>query len=54
VRTDESWRAAVESCAVEAGDDEELDIDTLRRQVNGMGDGMSRMGGTGWDEQDEY
>ena len=33
VRTEEPWRAAVESCAVEAGDEEELDIDALRRQV---------------------
>ena len=37
VRTDEPWRAAVESCVVEAGDDEELDIDELRRQVRAEG-----------------
>ena len=33
VRTDEGWRAAVDSCVVEAGDEEELDLDALRKQV---------------------
>ena len=33
VRTDEAWRAEVESCVVESGDEEELDLDKLRQEV---------------------
>ena len=37
VRVDEPWRADVESCVVESGDDEELDVEELRRQVRAEG-----------------
>ena len=34
MRTDEeAWRAEVESCVVESGDEEELDLDKLRQEV---------------------
>ena len=36
------WRAAVESCVVEAGDEGELDLDALRRKVRAEGAELSK------------
>ena len=42
---DEPWRAAVESCVVEAGDDGDFDLGALRRQVRAEPPTLSRDAG---------
>lgn len=39
---DDSWRAAVDSCTVDAGDGAELELDALRRQVHSEGVHLSQ------------